>query len=43
VRNNAAMMLRKFKQLLPETQAAIEAAHQDESLEVRNSVRGIRP
>lgn len=43
VRNNAAMMLLKFKKLLPETQAAIEAARGDAALEVRNTVRGIQP
>jgi HEAT repeat protein len=43
VRNNAAMMLGKFKKLQPETQAAIKAAREDESPEVRNTVRGIQP
>jgi HEAT repeat protein len=43
VRNNAAMMLGKFKKLRPETQAAIEAAREDASLEVRKTVRGIQP
>jgi HEAT repeat protein len=43
VRNNAAIMLGKFKKLRPEAQAAIEAAREDESLEVRNTARGIQP
>lgn len=43
VRNNAAIMLGKFKKLRPETQAAIEAASEDTSPEVRNAVRGIQP
>jgi HEAT repeat protein len=43
VRINAAIMLGKFKKLRPETQAAIEAAREDASPEVRNTVRGIQP
>jgi len=43
VRNNAAIMLGKFKKLRPETQVAIEAAREDASPTVRNTVRGIQP
>jgi HEAT repeat protein len=43
VRNNAAIMLGTFKTLRPETQAALEAARDDASPTVRNTVRGIKP
>jgi HEAT repeat protein len=43
VRNNAALMLGKFKNLRPETHAAIEAARGDASPTVRDTVRRIKP
>jgi HEAT repeat protein len=43
VRNNAAIMLGKFKKLRPETTAALEAAREYSSPTVRTTVRRIKP
>jgi HEAT repeat protein len=43
VRNNAAIMLGKFKELRPETKAALASAREDVSPTVRATVRRILP
>jgi len=43
VRYNAAIMLGKFKELRPETKAALEAAREDASPTVRATIRRIQP
>ncbi|MEN6320022.1 MAG: HEAT repeat domain-containing protein [Syntrophaceae bacterium] len=43
VRNNAAIMLGKFKELRPETKAALASARDDVSPTVRATVRRIQP